>query len=82
MLNIPQPPTLQDSPDAFGLPPNMDRALQQTLSGAIVQQLRVLTRAGSLTEGFNREAWASALTPTLELWKRLSQVQWNISTSI
>lgn len=53
----------------------MDRALQQTLSAGVVQQLRVLTRAGSLSEGFHREAWSQALGPTLELWKRLTQGQ-------
>ncbi len=39
----------------FGLPLNIDRAFQQTVSAAIVLQLRVLTRAGLLGQQFNRE---------------------------
>ena len=63
-----------DPPSFFGLPANIDRSSQRTISSQVISQLRVLMRSESTGERFDRELWAAELNPLLALWKKLNQV--------
>ena len=63
-----------DPPSFFGLPANIDRSSQRTISSLVISQLRVLMRSESTGERFDRELWAAELNPLLALWKKLNQV--------
>jgi dynein heavy chain 2 len=63
-----------DKPSYFGLPANIDRSRQRTVSSQVVSQLRLLQRSEATTSKFDREAWSQHLSPILNLWKKLNQV--------
>ena len=46
-----------DSPYVFGLPDNIERSLQRTLSTSVVAQLRALSASGVGAGVFDREKW-------------------------
>eukprot|EP00050_Salpingoeca_kvevrii_P020215 m.95860 g.95860 ORF g.95860 m.95860 type:complete len:4292 (+) comp8765_c0_seq1:164-13039(+) len=62
-----------DQPDLFGLPQNVDRLLQRTISGEVIAQLKVLMRADTLAHRFDRELWQRELAPILDQWHKLMQ---------
>ena len=66
-----------DPPSFFGLPANIDRSSQRTISSQVIFQLRVLMRSESTGDKFDRELWAAELNPLLALWKKLNQVSIN-----
>lgn len=63
-----------DQPSFFGLPANIERSSQRTISSRVISQLKVVTRIGDVEGKFDRETWATELSPILTLWKRLNQV--------
>ena len=63
-----------DRPSFFGLPANIERSSQRTVSSHVISQLKVVTRMGDVEGKFDRETWAAELSPILTLWKRLNQV--------
>ena len=63
-----------DQPSFFGLPANIERSSQRTISSRVISQLKVVTRMGDVEGKFDRETWATELSPILTLWKRLNQV--------
>ena len=66
-----------DLPSFFGLPANIERSSQRTISSQVISQLKVLARIEGSGERFDREAWAADLSPLLSLWKRLNQAREN-----
>ena len=63
-----------DRPSFFGLPANIKRSSQRTISSRVISQLKVVTRRGDVEGKFDRETWAAELSPLLNLWKKLNQV--------
>ena len=63
-----------DRPSFFGLPANIERSSQRTISSRVISQLKVLARIEGSGERFDREAWSADLSPLLTLWKKLNQV--------
>ena len=63
-----------DRPAFFGLPANIDRSSQRTVSSHVIAELKVLMRSQGSGDKFDREAWLQELAPLLNLWKRLNQV--------
>ncbi|KAJ3416777.1 Cytoplasmic dynein 2 heavy chain 1 [Chytridiales sp. JEL 0842] len=69
--------TISDLPEndnltMFGLPENIDRALQQSVSHGILEQLKTLTHQDPSNMAFDREKWSQELMPFLHLWKKLN----------
>lgn len=62
-----------DSPNIFGLPPNIERSLQRVTSSHIAEQLSHLSRVNISQEGFNRDQWRQQLSPLLTMWKTMSE---------
>ncbi|XP_068526326.1 cytoplasmic dynein 2 heavy chain 1 isoform X3 [Anas acuta] len=63
-----------DKPDFFGLPANIARSSQRMISSQVISQLRILSRSVSAGCKFDREIWSAELSPVLNLWKKLNQV--------
>lgn len=61
-----------DVPSTFGLPENIEGALQQQQSQAVIAQLRKLAVSGNVSAKFNREVWRSSLGPLLNMWTTLT----------
>ncbi|TPX70937.1 hypothetical protein SpCBS45565_g01524 [Spizellomyces sp. 'palustris'] len=61
-----------DNVTTFGLPANIDRALQRYSSQSVILQLKVLRQADIQGLRFEKEKWARDLTPFLQLWKKLN----------
>eukprot|EP00736_Rhodelphis_marinus_P001173 Rmarinus@m.17616 len=57
-----------DSPALFDLPPNIDNAVQKTISMGVVNQLKSLSMHEASTKLFNRKQWANQLNPLLTAW--------------
>ncbi|KAK3531386.1 hypothetical protein QTP70_018186, partial [Hemibagrus guttatus] len=62
-----------DKPSFFGLPANIERSAQRITSMQVISQLRILSRSITAGSKFDRELWATGLSPVLNLWKRLNQ---------
>ncbi|TRY83670.1 hypothetical protein DNTS_027964 [Danionella cerebrum] len=62
-----------DRPGFFGLPANIERSSQRIISSQVISQLRILSRPVAAGSKFDREIWSNALSPVLNLWKRLNQ---------
>lgn len=62
----------EDMPVLFSLPENVEGAVQETQSAAVVVQLRKLAVSGSSLAKFDRDVWRAQLTPLLQLWERYS----------
>lgn len=69
-----------DSPAYFGLPENIERSSQRSISSNVIMQLRVLKRSDAKATKFDKDVWAAELGPILNLWKNLNQVCWLIVT--
>lgn len=41
----------------------------------VISQLKVLMRANTMADKFDREQWTNELSPILNLWKKLNQVR-------
>ncbi|KAI3384589.1 hypothetical protein SNEBB_000074 [Seison nebaliae] len=65
--NLPE----QDSPQIFGLPSNIDRSQQRTVSANVVKQLKLVLRPETSTTKFDKKQWTSQLRPYFSLWKQL-----------
>ena len=63
-----------DKPLYFGLPENIERSAQRSISASIIGQLRVVKRADVKAAKFDKDVWATELGPILNLWKKLNQV--------
>ena len=61
----------QDSPQMFGLPPNIDRSVQRFNSQKYINVLKAITAISKEDLKFDREMWAKALGPILKLWKSI-----------
>ena len=64
----------RDQPSFFGLPANIDRSSQRTVSSRVISQLKVVMRSETSGDRFDRAVWSSELNPILSLWKKLNQV--------
>ena len=62
-----------DSPRMFGLPVNITASWQRSEAARVIAQLRHLQAGDSHSDKFDRDAWSAALTPVLNLWKKLNQ---------
>lgn len=63
-----------DKPSYFGLPENIERSAQRFISSGVISQLRVLMRVDSRENKFDKDIWAKALGPILNLWKKINTV--------
>ncbi|KAK7096855.1 hypothetical protein V1264_003902 [Littorina saxatilis] len=61
-----------DKPAYFGLPENIERSAQRIISAQVISQLRILQRADVKASRFDKEVWATELSPVLNLWKKLN----------
>lgn len=61
-----------DLPVLFSLPENVEGAVQETQSAAVVTQLRKLAVSSSSLVKFDRDVWRTQLTPILQLWEKFS----------
>lgn len=64
----------KDRPSFFGLPTNIDRSSQRTVSGHVIAQLKVVMRGEGSGDRFDRTLWSTELGPLLSMWKKLNQV--------
>jgi len=62
-----------DQPALFGLPDNIERSLQRTISDAVIAQLRHLSAASAEGAKFDREVWRAQLGPIIEMWEKLTE---------
>ncbi|KAJ3098912.1 Cytoplasmic dynein 2 heavy chain 1 [Phlyctochytrium planicorne] len=68
---------INDLPEAdnvalFGLPLNIDRALQRSSSQVVLDQLKILRYHDLQSQKFEKEKWSRELMPFLQLWKKLN----------
>ena len=63
-----------DKPSYFGLPENIERSTQKTISSSVLVQLRILKRANVKGNKFDKDVWAAEMGPLLQLWKKINQV--------
>ena len=61
-----------DTPNLFSLPDNIDAALQQNQSTAVVAALRKLQVTGGGLGRFDRATWKAALGPLCAMWDKLT----------
>ena len=61
-----------DEPSLFGLPPNIERVVQQANSAKITSQLKTMATADVAASGWDRERMALQLDPVLRLWAALT----------
>ncbi|KAJ3025524.1 UNVERIFIED_CONTAM: Cytoplasmic dynein 2 heavy chain 1 [Siphonaria sp. JEL0065] len=61
-----------DNMSMFGLPANIDRALQGLHSAAVLNQLKALRNSSIQGEKIDKERWSKELMPFLLLWKKLN----------
>eukprot|EP00117_Sycon_ciliatum_P036543 scpid1236/ scgid27488/ Cytoplasmic dynein 2 heavy chain 1; Dynein heavy chain isotype 1B len=62
-----------DKPSYFGLPTNIERSAQRTVSQQVIAQLKVLMRPDVTGGQFDKERWTKELKPVLDLWDKLNQ---------
>ncbi|TMW62553.1 hypothetical protein Poli38472_005171 [Pythium oligandrum] len=71
-----------DAPGVFGLPDNIERSMQRTLSAEVIAQLKMLSASEEAVEKFDREKWRAQLGPLLESWaKWTTNIQLENATS-
>lgn len=61
-----------DAPSVFGLPDNIERSVQRTVSGEVIAQLKMLSASEGTARQFDREKWRAQLAPLLETWSKLT----------
>ncbi|KAE9115561.1 Cytoplasmic dynein 2 heavy chain 1 [Phytophthora fragariae] len=61
-----------DAPAMFGLPDNIERSMQRSLSGQVIAQLEALSSSEAEATTFDREKWRAQLGPLLETWGKLT----------
>ncbi|KAL8004079.1 putative AAA+ ATPase domain, dynein heavy chain region D6 P-loop domain-containing protein [Plasmopara halstedii] len=61
-----------DAPAMFGLPDNIERSMQRSLSGQVIGQLKALSSSAAEATTFDREKWRAQLNPLLETWGKLT----------
>merc|ERR1711998_84649 len=64
---------MNDVPAVFGLPANIDQAVQQMNATFVYHSLQSMGRTVDSSTGFDREKWAVELSPILKLWQQLCQ---------
>ncbi|DBA00111.1 TPA: hypothetical protein N0F65_000402 [Lagenidium giganteum] len=57
-----------DAPAMFGLPDNIERSAQRTMSAQVIAQLKALSSSEEAAEKFDREKWRAQLGPLIENW--------------
>jgi len=62
-----------DNPSLFGLPNNIDKAVQRYNTQQIINQLKVLASVSSENLKFDKEKWGNLLKPIINLWKALNK---------
>ena len=62
-----------DRPQFFGLPANIERSHQRSVSKNVIGQLKAVMRPLEISSRFDREKWQSELSLMLNLWKKLNQ---------
>lgn len=61
-----------DTPAVFGLPDNIERSMQRTLSADVIAQLKALSASEEAAQTFDREKWRAQLGPLIETWSKLT----------
>ncbi|RLN93089.1 hypothetical protein BBJ28_00010654, partial [Nothophytophthora sp. Chile5] len=61
-----------DAPAVFGLPDNIERSMQRSLSTEVIAQLKALSSSEAEATTFDREKWRVQLAPLLETWSKLT----------
>ena len=65
-----------DNPSLFGLPNNIDKAVQRYNTQQIIYSLKILARVSSENLKFDKERWGTLLKPIINMWKALhKQIQ-------
>lgn len=57
-----------DDPSTFGLPRNIDKAVQRATTDAVLKDLKILSLAHAEGVAVNREEELKAINPILKLW--------------
>lgn len=57
-----------DDPSIFGLPKNIDKAVQRTATEAVIHSLKTLSLAHEEGNALNKEEELKLLSPILKLW--------------
>ncbi len=65
----------EDDPTLFGLPANVTFAWAQIETRNTLLQLRNVHVDERASNQFNRQLWSDALSPVLNLWKKLNQAR-------
>jgi dynein heavy chain 2 len=60
-----------ETPALFGLPPNIERVIQQSNSTRITSQLKTMATAEVSKAGWDKERMSQQLQPLLQLWNTL-----------
>lgn len=60
-----------ETPETFGLPANIERSVQRANSSTVIGQLKILEVTVSEGTRFNREQWATQLSPIVQLWQKV-----------
>jgi len=70
-----------DTPLLFGLPDNIDRAVQQVNANRVFSNLKHMLLSAVSLSGFDREQWRSELGPLLKLWSQLLNANKDVLSS-
>lgn len=62
-----------DTPDIFGLPPNIDRTVQKLIGNSICDDLLKLTKNQSSSLLFVKEEWKELFGPVFQNWRTLTE---------
>ncbi|XP_047109239.1 cytoplasmic dynein 2 heavy chain 1 [Schistocerca piceifrons] len=62
-----------DKPTYFGLPSNIERSWQKTVSKGVISELKKLILPTEGSHKFDRDKWQKHIAPILNLWKKLNQ---------
>ena len=62
-----------DNPSLFGLPNNIDKAVQRYNTQQIIYSLKILSRVSSENLKFDKERWGTLLKPIINMWKALNK---------
>lgn len=57
-----------DDPSTFGLPKNIDKAVQRATTDGVLKYLKTLSLAHSEGQAVNREQQLKTINPILKLW--------------
>jgi dynein heavy chain 2 len=60
-----------DSPQVFGLPMNIDKAVQRYNTGQMITSLKILQQVSAEELKFEKEKWSLILGPIINFWQSI-----------